>query len=185
MRLWQRIFLVSAVLVLLATTALVALQQSRLERGLLGYLDRIELDRARNVAVLVLEEYQQHSSFAMLSERPQRAQRADRFQSQITVAYQSPILSFTGLSLTRKCGLIAPELFFSKIKRWGIQPPQRRYHDGRLLFSRRVSSAVALCQRCAGAYFYDYWRLDRSTYGARQRFKAAFESNRARSLSQF
>ena len=89
MRLWQRIFLVSAVLVLLATTALVALQQSRLERGLLGYLDRIELDRARNVAVLVLEEYQQHSSFAMLSERPQRlgrlveAGRADLSYAQI------------------------------------------------------------------------------------------------------
>ncbi len=72
MRLWQRIFLVSAVLVLLATTALVALQQSRLERGLLGYLDRIEVDKASNVAALVLEDYQAHSGFVVLSERPQR-----------------------------------------------------------------------------------------------------------------
>ncbi len=89
MRLWQRIFLVSAVLVLLATTALIALQQARLERGLLGYLDRIELDQARNVAALVLEDYQQQGGFAMLSERPQRlgrlveAGRADLSYAQI------------------------------------------------------------------------------------------------------
>ena len=89
MRLWQRIFLVSAVLVLLTTMALIALQQARLERGLLGYLDRIELDRAHNVAALVLEDYQQHGGFAMLSERPQRlgrlveAGRADLSYAQI------------------------------------------------------------------------------------------------------
>ena len=75
MRLWQRIFWVSAVLVLLATTALVALQQSRLERGLLGYLDRIEVDKARNFAALVLEDYQAHGGFAQPSERPQRLGR--------------------------------------------------------------------------------------------------------------
>ena len=89
MRLWQRIFLVSAVLVLLATTALVALQQSRLERGLLGYLDRIELDKARNVAALVLEDYRAQGGFARLGERPQRlgrlveAGRADLSYTQI------------------------------------------------------------------------------------------------------
>ena len=89
MRLWQRIFLVSAVLVLLATTALVALQQSRLERGLLGYLDRIEVDKAGNVAALVLEDYQENGGFAVLSNRPQRlarlveAGRADLSYTQI------------------------------------------------------------------------------------------------------
>ena len=89
MRLWQRIFLVSAVLVLLATTALVALQQSRLERGLLGYLDRIEVDKARNVAALVLADYQANGGFAVFSERPQRlgrlveAGRADFSYAQI------------------------------------------------------------------------------------------------------
>ena len=89
MRLWQRIFLVSAVLVLLATTALIALQQSRLERGLLGYLDRIEVDKARNVAALVLEDYRAHGGFTLISERPQRlgrlveAGRADLSYAQI------------------------------------------------------------------------------------------------------
>lgn len=89
MRLWQRIFLVSAVLVLLATTALIALQQSRLERGLLGYLDRIEVDKARNVAALVLDDYQAQGGFARLSERPQRfgrliqAGRSDQSYAQI------------------------------------------------------------------------------------------------------
>ncbi len=89
MRLWQRIFLVSAVLVLLATTALITLQQTRLERGLLGYLDRIEVDKARNVAALVLEDYQKSGGFSMLSNRPQRlgrlveAGRADLSYAQI------------------------------------------------------------------------------------------------------
>ena len=89
MRLWQRIFLASAMLVLLATTALVALQQSRLERGLLGYLDRIELDKARNVAALVLDDYRLHGGFTAIAMRPQRlgrlveAGRADLSYTQI------------------------------------------------------------------------------------------------------
>lgn len=96
MRLRQRIFLVSAVLVLLATTALIALQQSRLERGLLGYLDRIEVDKARNVAAQVLEDYREHGGFTLISERPQRlgrlveAGRADLSYAQIDWQRPSP-----------------------------------------------------------------------------------------------
>jgi len=56
-RLWQRLFLAQALLVLSSIVLLVWVQQQRLEQGLVIYIERFEASRAESLVQLLIAEY--------------------------------------------------------------------------------------------------------------------------------
>jgi two-component system, OmpR family, sensor histidine kinase BaeS len=75
LRLWHRLFAVQAILVLCAIIAMIVLQRSRLESGLLSYVDRLEVAKAQAIADLALAEYRDAGGFARMRARPPRIGR--------------------------------------------------------------------------------------------------------------
>jgi two-component system, OmpR family, sensor histidine kinase BaeS len=75
LRLWHRLFAVQAILVLCAIVAMIVLQRSRLESGLLGYVDRLEVAKAQAIADLAVAEYRDAGGFARMRARPPRIGR--------------------------------------------------------------------------------------------------------------
>lgn len=75
LRLWHRLFLAQAALVLLTLVIMVALQQQRLVDGLLGYVNQLEVRRAERIALNLTQLYFIDGSFERLRERPQRLAR--------------------------------------------------------------------------------------------------------------
>lgn len=70
MRLWQRIFVVLAGLVLLALGLHVAVQQLAFERGLLGYVRALEREQVARIADALAEEYARSGDWRRLAGNP-------------------------------------------------------------------------------------------------------------------
>lgn len=72
LRLWQRLFLVLAALLLLALGAFAIVQQRAFRAGLLDYVNAIDLREAEAIAARLGDEYAASGGWGLLRERPQR-----------------------------------------------------------------------------------------------------------------
>jgi two-component system sensor histidine kinase BaeS len=72
LRLWQRLFLILAALLLLALGGFVLVQQRAFRAGLLDYVNAIDLREAETIAARLGDEYAAASGWGLLRERPQR-----------------------------------------------------------------------------------------------------------------
>lgn len=70
MKLWQRVFIVLAAMVLLALALFAAAQQLTFERGLLGYVRALEREQAVRVAAALADEYRAAGGWQRLAGNP-------------------------------------------------------------------------------------------------------------------
>jgi two-component system sensor histidine kinase BaeS len=70
MRLWQRVFVMLAAMVLLALALFAAAQQITFERGLLGYVRALEREQATRVAAALADEYRAAGGWQRLAGNP-------------------------------------------------------------------------------------------------------------------